>query len=77
MNEPVEEGATVVTEGRAGVSVDLKLVFTTRVLQRQKHSEEREDALIQYYSDPGGFSAAPASVLLRLLVKLSCCHLSC
>lgn len=40
--QPVEKGATVVTERRAGVSVDLKLVFTTRILQRHKHREERE-----------------------------------
>lgn len=32
VNQPVQEGATVVTEGGAGVSVDLKLVFTTRIL---------------------------------------------
>lgn len=37
--QPVEEGATVVTEGGAGVGVDLKLVFTTWILQRQKHRE--------------------------------------
>ena len=36
MYQPVEEGATMVTEGGAGVSMDLKLVFTTRILQKQR-----------------------------------------
>lgn len=31
--QPVEQGAAVVTESRAGVRVDLKLVFTSRILQ--------------------------------------------
>lgn len=48
--QPVEEGATVVTEGRAGVSVDLKLVFTSRILQRQKNRGERRN---EWLSDPG------------------------
>lgn len=33
--QPVEQGAAVVTESRAGVRVDLKLVFTSRILQKQ------------------------------------------
>lgn len=31
--QPVEQGAAVVAESRAGVRVDLKLVFTSRILQ--------------------------------------------
>lgn len=34
--QPVEERATVVTEGRAGVGVDLKLVFAARILRNQR-----------------------------------------
>lgn len=41
--QPVEEGAAVVAEGGAGVRVDFKLVFTTRILQRHKHREEEQD----------------------------------
>lgn len=33
--QPVEQGAAVVAESRAGVRVDLKLVFTSRILQTQ------------------------------------------
>lgn len=31
--QPVEQGAAVVAESRAGVRVDLELVFTPRILQ--------------------------------------------
>lgn len=34
--QPVEERATVVTEGRAGVRVDLKLVLAARILKQRK-----------------------------------------
>lgn len=33
--QPVEQGAAVVAESRAGVRVDLKLVFTSRILRTQ------------------------------------------
>lgn len=34
--QPVEERATVVTEGWAGVRVDLKLVFAARILRNER-----------------------------------------
>lgn len=39
MYEAIEERTTVVTEGRAGVGVDLKLMFSPRVLEREREKE--------------------------------------
>lgn len=39
--QPVEQGAAVVAESRAGVRVDLELVFTPRILQGADTERER------------------------------------
>lgn len=40
MYQPIEQGAAVVAESRAGVRVDLELVFTPRILQRADTGRE-------------------------------------
>lgn len=37
--QPIQERATVVTKGGAGVGVDPKLVFTTRILRGDKEED--------------------------------------
>lgn len=39
VNQPVEQGAAVVAESRAGIRVDLELVFTSRILQGSRHRD--------------------------------------
>lgn len=53
--QPVQEGAAVVAEGGAGVSVDLKLVFTTRILQGKKNRGDTNDVC---HNKTGGFKNA-------------------
>lgn len=59
VDQPVEERATVVTEGRAGVCVDLKLVLAARILQQERH-EKVNDAVFNRYGNRY-FSNVPES----------------
>lgn len=45
--QPVEEGATVVTEGRAGVCVDPELVFTARILKKQRVERRPQNSMFK------------------------------
>ena len=42
VQQPVEQGATVVTEGGAGIGVDLKLVLGPRVLREPRRDRQEE-----------------------------------
>lgn len=49
--EPVEQGATVVTESWAGVGVDLKLVLWSRVLEKQGKDESVQYIMLNKCSE--------------------------
>lgn len=66
--QPVEEWATVVTEGRAGVRVDLKLVLAARILQQERHGKV-SDATFNRYGNCY-FSNIPESTPAYLNVSI-------
>lgn len=49
--QPVEQGAAVVAESRAGVRVDLELVFAPRILQGESRHREGESLQSLQYSE--------------------------
>jgi len=48
VDESVQQRAAVVTEGGAGVRVDLELVLTARVLQRDTKEKKRAVSYVSY-----------------------------